>query len=161
MLAAVIISSETRIIFSLQLNLTFLPIRNMSNLIFVKSFFSVDLGAGTAGAAVSGAIGGAGFAITKATPLGRIAEPVVNSAFGVTAGVVGNLVEQSLDSKSGINKLAVAEAGFLGLISGNIPIKTNSYKGKGFSGKTSLDFSYVHQSFSDGVIVAMTSRYCF
>ena len=100
------------------------------------SFFSVDFGAGITGSAVSGVIGGVGFAITTATPLGRIAAPVVNSAFGVTAGVAGNLVEQLLDSKSGIDKSAVFEAGALGLISANIPIKINSYVGTGYSGKT-------------------------
>ena len=59
----------------------------------------------------------------------------MNSLFGVTAGVVGYLVDQSLDIKSGTDSFAVAEAGFLGLVSGNIPIKVTSYTGKGFSGK--------------------------
>ena len=107
----------------------------MPKLIYL-TFFSVDLGAGTAGATVSGATGGAGFATTRITKFGRIAELVVNSIFGVTAGVAGNLVEQSLDLKSGTDSFAVAEAGFLGLVSGNIPIKVTSYTGKGFSGKT-------------------------
>ena len=111
--------------------------KNMLMLAYLACyFFSVDFGAGITGSAVSGAIGGVGFAITTATPLGRIAAPVVNSAFGVTAGVAGNLVEQLLDSKPGIETSGVFEAGALGLISANIPIKINSYVGKGFSGKT-------------------------
>ena len=102
------------------------------------SFFSVDFGAAIIGSTVNGAIGGVGFATTSATPLGRIAAPVVNSAFGVTAGVAGNLIEQLLDSKPGIDKSAVLEGIALGLISANIPIKINSYVGKGFRGKTCL-----------------------
>ena len=85
---------------------------------------------------VSGAIEGVGTAITTTTPLGRIAAPVVNKAFGVTASVAGNLVEQLLDSKPGINKLDVLEAEILGLT--DIPIKIKSYVGKAFNGKTSI-----------------------
>ena len=87
-------------------------------------FSPVDFGAGIGGSAVSDTIDGVGFAITTA-PLGRI-------AFGVTAGVAGKLVEQLLDRKPEIDKSAVLVAG----ASGFIPIKTKSYAGKGFSGKT-------------------------
>ena len=86
-------------------------------------FFFSWFGAGITGSAVSGAIGGVGFAITTATLLGRISAPVVNSAFGVTAGAAGNLVEQLLDWKPGIETSGVFEAGALGLISAIIPIK--------------------------------------
>ena len=121
--------------------LSFLATRNMQKLIFLM-FFSVDLGAGIAGATVSGAVGGAGVAVTRSTKFGGIAEPVVNSVFGVAAGVVGNLVDQSLDLKSGTDSFAVAEAGFLGLVSGNIPIKVTSYAGKGFSGKIYVNICF-------------------
>ena len=87
-------------------------------------FFPVDFGAGIAGSAVSGAIGGVGFTITTT--------PLVGIAFGVTAGVAGNLVEQLLDRKREIDESAVLVAG----ASGFIPIKIKSYVGKGFSGKT-------------------------
>ena len=97
----------------------------------------VQFGAGIAGSVVTGAIGGFGFAFTTATPLGRIAAPVVGTAFGVTAGVAGNLVEQLFDySNPGIKKSNILKAAVVGLISANIPIKINSYVGKGFSGKT-------------------------
>ena len=79
-------------------------------------FFPVYFGAGITGSAVSGAIGGAGFAITTSTQLGHTAKPVVNSAFGVTAGVAGKLVEQLLDRKPGIDMSEVLEAGALGFI---------------------------------------------
>ena len=114
---------------------------HVESYIFSYLFFLLaDFGAGIAGSAVSGAIGGIGTAITTTTPLGRIAAPVVNSAFGVTASVAGNLVEQLLDSKPGIDKLDVLEAGALGLISAHvdIPIKIKSYVGKAFNGKTSI-----------------------
>ena len=83
-------------------------------------FFPVDFGVGIAGSAVSGAIGGVGFAITT-TPLG-----------GIAFGVAGKLVQQLSDRKREIDMSAVLVPGALGFI----PIKIKSYAGKGFSGKT-------------------------
>lgn len=99
-----------------------------------------DIVAGAVGAAVSGAALGAGTALVSTLlPVTGVASFTAMVGVGAGSAGLGNVVEQLLDTKKGIDVGSLLEASVISGITGNIPFKLNGYLGKGFSGEFLLN----------------------